>query len=327
MPPHLAGDHRSPSRGQRLPVAQPEYLAFKDLFDIAALDRLLTIETRRNTMLTNGFRAVVPAGEWIDDCTPAVRRLFDSAIDALRNNGITVDVAAIPSLDQAQRLMDRCGTIVGAEAYAAYGHLLSTPAAIEPATRRRLARNAGVRPDAVQHSIPTLRLRAKRCRSAVPRCFLDELDFGGGRVWCRCGQVGLHGSGSNEKRCGDVRVGEFFTYESHDLGLDRVSDARSFAAISRRAIAVRPLPVHFLDQPCHGIVEVQRDVSPLLRRFTISQQPCWEAGFCSNLHWVTPRTALAWFYANSADHQVSLGAQFFTCDRDGIQRPGRDSER
>jgi hypothetical protein len=80
--------------------------------------------------------------------------------------------------------------------------------------------------------------------------------------------VGLHGSGSNEKRCGDVRVGEFFNYESHDLALDRVSDARSFAAISRRAIAVRPLPVHFLDQPC-PIVEVQRDVSPLLRRFTV----------------------------------------------------------
>jgi len=32
-----------------------------------------------------------------------------------------------------------------------------------------------------------------------------------------------------------------------------------------RAIAVRRLPFQFLDQPCPGLVEAQRDVSPILR--------------------------------------------------------------
>jgi hypothetical protein len=32
-----------------------------------------------------------------------------------------------------------------------------------------------------------------------------------------------------------------------------------------RAIAVRRLPFQFLDQPCPGIVEAQRDVSPILK--------------------------------------------------------------
>ena len=34
---------------------------------------------------------------------------------------------------------------------------------------------------------------------------------------------------------------------------------------SRPRIAVRRLPFQFLDQPCPGIVEAQRDVSPILK--------------------------------------------------------------
>jgi aspartyl-tRNA(Asn)/glutamyl-tRNA(Gln) amidotransferase subunit A len=110
--------------------------------DIIALDRLLAVEAGRTRTTDTGIRAVVPEGEWIDDCTPGVRGLFDTAIDAMRNSGIAVDVVALPSLAEAQRLMDAHGTIVGAEAYQAYRHLLTAPTVIEAATRRRLARNA-----------------------------------------------------------------------------------------------------------------------------------------------------------------------------------------
>lgn len=109
--------------------------------DVAILDRLLI---GRNHPSDREIRAVVPVGEWVDDCTPGVRRLFEEAIGVLRANGIAVSIAPLQSMDRAQRLMDVHGTIVGAEAYAAYGHLLSSAAAIESATRRRLARNARV---------------------------------------------------------------------------------------------------------------------------------------------------------------------------------------
>jgi aspartyl-tRNA(Asn)/glutamyl-tRNA(Gln) amidotransferase subunit A len=110
--------------------------------DVIALDRVLAIGTRRNSDDNNAIRAVIPAGEWIDDCTPGVRRLFDGAISALRDSGITIETVTLPALAEAQQLMDTYGTIVGAEAYARYGHCLSSPTAIEPATARRLARNA-----------------------------------------------------------------------------------------------------------------------------------------------------------------------------------------
>jgi aspartyl-tRNA(Asn)/glutamyl-tRNA(Gln) amidotransferase subunit A len=125
--------------------------------DIVALDRLLAAPSRRNTARNTVIRAVVPAGEWIDDATPEVRSLFDGAIEALRGLGLDVDVAAVPVLDQAQRLMDSHGTIVGAEAYAAYGRLLTKAVDIEPATRRRLARNADVEVERLRWAMAPLR--------------------------------------------------------------------------------------------------------------------------------------------------------------------------
>jgi aspartyl-tRNA(Asn)/glutamyl-tRNA(Gln) amidotransferase subunit A len=125
--------------------------------DIIALDRLLAVPSRRNTARNTVIRAVVPAGEWIDDATPEVRSLFDGAIEALRGLGLDVDVAAVPALDQAQRLMDSHGTIVGAEAYAAYGRLLTEAVDIEPATRRRLARNADVEVERLRWAMAPLR--------------------------------------------------------------------------------------------------------------------------------------------------------------------------
>lgn len=100
-------------------------------------------------------RVVIPAGEWIDDCTPGVRASFDAAVDRLRRNGIDVSTRAVPVLGEAQRLLDEYGTIVGAEAYAAYGTLTG----VEPATHRRLQRNADVTAELVRQAMPQLRSR------------------------------------------------------------------------------------------------------------------------------------------------------------------------
>jgi aspartyl-tRNA(Asn)/glutamyl-tRNA(Gln) amidotransferase subunit A len=152
--------------------------------DVSALDRLLATPSNRNTLPDTVIRAVVPAGEWIDDATPEVRSLFDGAIAALRGLGLGVDVAAVPALDQAQRLMDSHGTIVGAEAYAAYGRLLTEKVDIEPATRRRLAQNVDTDIQTLRSAMATLRrqleieldgavLLCPTVRHAPPR--LDEL--------------------------------------------------------------------------------------------------------------------------------------------------------
>jgi aspartyl-tRNA(Asn)/glutamyl-tRNA(Gln) amidotransferase subunit A len=129
--------------------------------DIAALDRLLAVGTGRNSVQDNAIRVVVPTGEWIDDCTPGVRKFFDVAVDTLRDRGIAIDTVSLPSLAEAQRLMDTYGTIVGAEAYARYGHNLSSTIAIEPATKRRIARNATTAETVVKvrSAMPSLRRR------------------------------------------------------------------------------------------------------------------------------------------------------------------------
>jgi aspartyl-tRNA(Asn)/glutamyl-tRNA(Gln) amidotransferase subunit A len=129
----------------------------KTVEDIRVFDRLMAGESEPQQPMA--VRAVIPAGEWIDDCTPDVRASFAAAIDTLRDTGVNIATAELPSLQHAQRLIDTHGTIVGADAYASYGHLLSTPAAIEPATRRRLARNAGIQRSAtaLRAAMPALR--------------------------------------------------------------------------------------------------------------------------------------------------------------------------
>ena len=124
---------------------------------IRMLDRLFADDAGQPA--TTDIRAVIPAGEWIEDCTSSVSASFSRAIDTLRANGVSISTARLPSLQHAQRLMDEHGTIVGADAYAAYGHLLSASSAIEPATRRRLTRNAGTQGSVAKlhAAMPTLR--------------------------------------------------------------------------------------------------------------------------------------------------------------------------
>jgi aspartyl-tRNA(Asn)/glutamyl-tRNA(Gln) amidotransferase subunit A len=116
-------------------------LLARTVADVRLLDRLLV---GRDGRVPAVRRVVVPSGEWLDDCTPAVRSSFESAVEALRDGGVDVTVEHVESMTRAQELLDAHGTIVGADAYATYGALLSTSADIEPATARRLARNADV---------------------------------------------------------------------------------------------------------------------------------------------------------------------------------------
>src|SRR5690606_19074124 len=94
-------------------------------------------------------RLVVPVGEMIDDCTPQVRDRFAVCLDRLAGHGVEVEERRVSALVEAQHLMDRHATIVEAEAYRRYGHLLrrSGPAAVDPGVLRRLAGFAAGRRD------------------------------------------------------------------------------------------------------------------------------------------------------------------------------------
>ncbi|WP_084356442.1 amidase family protein [Mycolicibacterium wolinskyi] len=124
--------------------------------DIQRVDRLLV---RGQHPVPPASQLIIPAGEWVDDCSPGVHASFTAAVEALRRNGVVVTTRELPSLRQAQRLLDTHGTIVGAEAYAAFGALLADPAAMEAATRRRLRRNASAAVAPLRAAMPLLRLR------------------------------------------------------------------------------------------------------------------------------------------------------------------------
>ncbi|MCV7169233.1 amidase [Mycobacterium manitobense] len=118
------------------------------------------------------LRLVVPTGELIDECSDAVANAFAAAVDRLRGAG-AVTTAEVPSLRQAQHLLDTHGTIVGADAYATYRRLLEQPQDIEPATRRRLVASARF-----EHTVDVVR----KAMPALRRQFATEL--GGGLLLC-----------------------------------------------------------------------------------------------------------------------------------------------
>lgn len=111
-------------------------------------------------------RLVVPVGEMIDDCTPQVRDRFAVCLDRLAGHGVEVEERRVSALVEAQHLMDRHATIVEAEAYRRYGHLLrrSGPAAVDPGVLRRLAGFAAGRrdPAPVYRAMGALRERLRR---------------------------------------------------------------------------------------------------------------------------------------------------------------------
>ncbi|WP_306360929.1 amidase family protein [Nocardia sp. CC227C] len=109
--------------------------------DIRALDRIFA-PARAAADPAPGPRYVVPAGEWTEDVAPEIAAAFTASADELRRAGADIRIDDVASLTAAQRLLDRYGTIVGAEAYREHGHRLDSAMPIEPATRRRLESNA-----------------------------------------------------------------------------------------------------------------------------------------------------------------------------------------
>lgn len=121
------------------PILDSVGLLARSVEDVRLLDRLLA--GTDGAAVPAVRRAVVPSGEWLEDCTPGIRASFEAAVDALRVEGVEIGVRRIDAMERAQYLMDVHGTIVGADAYAAYG-ALPLGSDVEPATVRRLASNA-----------------------------------------------------------------------------------------------------------------------------------------------------------------------------------------
>ena len=117
----------------------------------------------RPTLPEPRFRCVVPTGELIDDCDPAIRQAFENALSSL--DEIAVEHRPLTALAEAQDLMDRHGTLAVAEAYQRYGHFLTDPSDVDPLILRRLA-------DFDAAGEPVVR----RARAGLRARLFDELD-------------------------------------------------------------------------------------------------------------------------------------------------------
>lgn len=89
---------------------------------------------RPTTLPDTDFRFVVPAGDLLDDCDPAVLAAFDETLSTLDG----VEHRRLSTLDEAQELMDRHGTLAVAEAYELHGHFVAAPSGVDPLVLRRL---------------------------------------------------------------------------------------------------------------------------------------------------------------------------------------------
>lgn len=127
----------------------------RNVEDVRLLDSLLSGEQRNESPR---IRGVIPTGEWTDACQMEVRIAFEESIERLRRCGIRIEHRPISSMTIAQRVFDRYGTIVGAEAWANHVDSLNSTN-IEAATRRRLNRNAATeaRIGPVRQAMPQLR--------------------------------------------------------------------------------------------------------------------------------------------------------------------------
>ncbi|WP_291413701.1 amidase family protein [Actinophytocola sp.] len=111
----------------------------RDMAHVVAADAALRGVPAR-PVAAEPFRAVVPAGELVEDCAPEIAATFRSALSTLEKSGVDVERRPLPALIEAQGLMDRHGVLAVAEAVRRYGHLLDRPDGIDPLVLRRLSR-------------------------------------------------------------------------------------------------------------------------------------------------------------------------------------------
>jgi aspartyl-tRNA(Asn)/glutamyl-tRNA(Gln) amidotransferase subunit A len=111
----------------------------RDLATVVAADAALRGVPAR-AVATGPVRLVVPAGELVEDCAPEIAAAFDAALVLLELSGVDIERRVLPSLVEAQELMDRHGALAVAEAFQQYGHLLDRPDGVDPLVLRRLSR-------------------------------------------------------------------------------------------------------------------------------------------------------------------------------------------
>jgi aspartyl-tRNA(Asn)/glutamyl-tRNA(Gln) amidotransferase subunit A len=90
---------------------------------------------------TSRIRLVIPDGEWVDEADDAVRERFLDTVSVLRRSGIDVRRRQLPALNEAQGILDSCGSPVAAEAALTYSGLLESPEAdlLDPYVTNRLS--------------------------------------------------------------------------------------------------------------------------------------------------------------------------------------------
>lgn len=131
--------------------------------DIRLLDDIMLKRPRaaRYSRDSSAPRFVVPAGELVDECHPDIVAAFTETISALSAAGATIEHRVFTSLNDAQSLMDSCGTIVGAEALENIRGEVDDTRLLQPATVRRLDHSARANTDPTQlyARLPDLRDR------------------------------------------------------------------------------------------------------------------------------------------------------------------------
>lgn len=111
-------------------------------------------------------RLVVPDDEVVTDCEPETRAWFDRQVRRIEHHtDVLVERRSLPVLRVAQELMDDQGTLVAAEANAAYGHYLDGPSErlLDPAIARRLRAATTIgRAELVRARMPAMRRQLLR---------------------------------------------------------------------------------------------------------------------------------------------------------------------
>jgi aspartyl-tRNA(Asn)/glutamyl-tRNA(Gln) amidotransferase subunit A len=134
--------------------------------EVSAVDAALRAVSAPISVAGSGApaRIVVPEGEWLDDCTAEISTAFHTAMSIVEQSGIRVEHRRVAALERAQRLMDRYGTLVVAEAFAQYGHLLELgDDVVDPLVLRRLAGHdhSGIGERVLRRSMPRLRAQIR----------------------------------------------------------------------------------------------------------------------------------------------------------------------
>lgn len=143
----------------------------RDVAGVVAADAALRGAPARPLLTGAPFRLLVPDGELVEDCDPAVAAAFRSAMSALEHAGLEVVRGPVPVLAEAQELMDRNGTLAVAEARRVHGHFFEHPGGIDPLVLRRLRRYDPVGEPALRAARDPLRRRlAEELDGAVLVC-------------------------------------------------------------------------------------------------------------------------------------------------------------